>query len=207
MDALELEIDQVANGKMLNDMYHLWYLGKSYSDCYGNYSEFPFKKDHADEYARRCIFYFNQYLNINNEWTNKKIGHLPNEMSYLALCLIGYAYRFIGDYESSIHHYRHAEQFCYERNEHIMWMAETFECMEDYDSMVECTKRLLDPNRKNPFPFRSFLLYNSAYHDTGDYVRQLHVKALIKTKIIGENIEQNAPIETKILTSVKGPSF
>ena len=120
---------------------------------------------------------------------------------------MGYAYRFIGDYESSIHHYQYAEQFCYERNEHIMWMAETFECVEDYDSMLECTERLLNPKRKNPFPFRSFLLYNSAYYDTGDYVRQLHGKALIKTKIIEENIEQNAPIETKILTSVKGPSL
>jgi hypothetical protein len=86
-------------------------------------------------------------------------------------------------------------------------MAETFECMEDYDSMLMCTERLLDPNRKNPFPFRSFLLYNSAYYDTGNYVRQLHGKALIKTKIMGENIEQNAPIETRILNSAKGPSF
>jgi tetratricopeptide (TPR) repeat protein len=206
-DALELEIDQVTNGKIPDDLYHLWYLGKSYSDCYGNYADLPFKKDHADEYARRCIFYFNQYLNINNGWADKKIGHLPNEMSYLALCLIGYAYKFIGDNQLALYHYRHAEQFCYERNEHIMWMAELFESIEAYDSMLECTKRLLESSRKNPFPFRSFLLFNSAYYDTGNYVRQLHGKALIKTKIIEENIEQNAPMETKILTSVKGPSF
>jgi hypothetical protein len=86
-------------------------------------------------------------------------------------------------------------------------MAELFESIEDYDSMLECTKRLLEPDRKNPFPIRSFLLFNSAYYDTGDYVRQLHGKALIKTKIAEENIEQNTPIGTKILTSVKGPSF
>lgn len=206
-DALELEIDQIVNGKVMNDMYHLWYLGKSYSDCYGDYSAFPFKKDHADEYARRSIFYFEHYLNINNGWEDKKIGHLPNEMSYLALCLMGYAYRFIGNYESSIQHYKYAEQFCYERNEHIMWMAETFELGGDYDSMLECTTRLIDTRRKNPFPIRSFLLYNSAYYDTGDYVRQLHEKALKNTKIIAGNIEQNTPVDTKILTSVEGPSL
>lgn len=206
-DALELEIDQIVNGKVMNDMYHLWYLGKSYSDCYGDYSAFPFKKDHADEYARRCIFYFRHYLNINNGWEDKKIGHLPDEMPYLALCLMGYAYRFLGDYEASIQHYKYAEQFCYERNEHIMWMAETFELGGDYDSMLECTTRLIDTRRKNPFPIRSFLLYNSAYYDTGDYVKQLHERALKNTKIIRDNIEQNAPVSTKILTSVKGPSF
>jgi tetratricopeptide (TPR) repeat protein len=128
-------------------------------------------------------------------------------MSYLALCLMGYAYRFMENYEESLKHYRYAEQFCYERNEHIMWMAETFEYMGDYNSMLECTKRLLEPNRKNPFPIRSFLLYNSAYYDTGDYVKQLHAKALENTKIISDGIEQNPPIDTKTLTSVKGPSF
>jgi tetratricopeptide (TPR) repeat protein len=128
-------------------------------------------------------------------------------MSYLALCLMGYAYRFIGDYQESLNHYRYAEQFCHERNEHIMWMAETFECLGDYDSMLECTNKLVSPNRKNPFPFRSFLLFNSAYYDTGSYVQQLHEKALINTKIIEDKIEQNTPKETKILTSVKGPSL
>ena len=206
-DALELEMDQIINGKVTDDLYHLWYLGKSYSDCYGDYSGFPFKKSHADEYARRCIFYFEHFLNLNNGWEDKKIGHLPDEMSYLALCLMGYAYRFMGDYEASLQHYRYAEQFCYERNEHIMWMAETFECTEDYDSMLECTTRLMDPIRKNPFPIRSFLLYNAAYYNTGDYVKQLHEKALSNSKIIENNVEQNIPSGTKILTSVKGPSL
>jgi hypothetical protein len=62
-DALELESEKVPSNKVLEDDYHLWYIGKSYSDSYGNPSEFPFGMEHAKEYARRSIFYFNTYLN------------------------------------------------------------------------------------------------------------------------------------------------
>jgi glycosyltransferase involved in cell wall biosynthesis len=199
-DALELEIDQVTTGKILEDNYHLFYIGKSYSDCYGNPSDFPFKEDHAHEYARRCIFYFEKYLDVLHGWKETKTGHYQNEMSYFAMCLIGNAYRFIGDNQLSLYHYQHAEQFCPERNEHIMWMSELFDSINDYDSMLECTKRLLDPNRRNPFPLRCFLLLNQAYHDTGTYALDLHKIAMKNAGNIQEDSE-------KILYPAEGPSL
>ena len=45
-DALELEKDKVVGNKVLEDHYHLWYIAKSYADCYGNPDELPFGKIH-----------------------------------------------------------------------------------------------------------------------------------------------------------------
>ena len=197
-DALELEIDLVANGKILEDSYHLFYLGKSYYDCYGDYSNLPFGKDHSDEYARRSIFYLENYLHLKHQWKTKKEGHEENEMSYFALCLIGNSWKFIGDLESAINSYKLAEQFCPDRNEHLVWMAETYNSLKDYDSMFLVTSRLKDPSRKNPFPKRCFLLMNQAYIDSGTYAVELH-------RIAEENYSQRT--ESKILESALGPSI
>jgi len=205
-DALELESDQITSGKVLEDTYHLWYIGKSYSDCYEDSDNFPFKRAHSIEYARRAIFYFEQYLNVMHDWENKKTGHFQNEMSYLGMCLIANAYRFMEDKETALFYLANAEQFCPERNEHLMWMAEIFLSTGDYDSMLGCTRRLTDLARKNPFPNRCFLLTNSAYPDTGTYVHDLHKIANRKNEIVDvipmEDIQPN-----KILTSAQGPSF
>ncbi len=205
-DALELESDQVTTGKVLNDTYHLWYIGKSYSDCYEDSESFPFKRAHSIEYARRCIFYFEQYLNVMHDWENKKTGHFQNEMSYFGMCLIANAYRFIGDSETALFYLANSEQFCPERNEHLMFMTEIFLSMEDYDSMLGCTRRLTDPARKNPFPNRCFLLMNSAYPDTGTYVHDLHKIAKSKNEI-SEVVPIEDVLENKILTSAQGPSL
>jgi tetratricopeptide (TPR) repeat protein len=101
-------------------------------------------------------------------------------MSYFALCLIGNAYRYMGETEAALFHYRSAEQFCPERNEHIMWMAEALDGIGKYQEMLSCTKRLMLPERKNPFPNKCFLLINGAYYDTGTYVSHLHSTALFK---------------------------
>ena len=106
----------------------------------------------------------------------------------------------MGDNQLSLYHYQHAEQFCPERNEHIMWMSELFESIEDYDSMLDCTKRLLDPNRKNPFPLRCFLLLNQAYYNTGTYVHDLH-------KIAMNNASNARADLDEILYPTEGPSL
>ena len=38
-DALELEIDKVVGNTVKEDLYHLWYVAKSYSDCWGKSDE------------------------------------------------------------------------------------------------------------------------------------------------------------------------
>jgi hypothetical protein len=200
-DALELEKDKISNQTMIDDTYHLWYLAKSYSDCYGDSKSFPFGKIHSNEYARRCIFYFERYLE-----TAHRNGFYLNEMSYLAHCLIGNAKRFMGNPEDSLVSYALAEPFSPERNEHLMWMAEVFNDLSDYDSMLGCTKRMMSPERKNPFPQRVFLLWNSAYYDSGDYVSQLHNIALRETGNTTTQIGYNED-DPVIVNGALGPSL
>ena len=64
-DALTLELDKVPSNKVLEDAYHLWYIAKSYNDGYNDVKNLPFGEHHAREYARRCIFYYEMYLNQN----------------------------------------------------------------------------------------------------------------------------------------------
>ena len=175
-DAIELERDSVTKGTMVQDPYHLWYLAKSYSDCYPESLYFPFGKTHSNEYARRCIFYFERYLEI----AHKDGIVYENEMSYLAHCLIGNAKRFMGDFKGSLTSYSSAGKYSPERNEHLMWMSEVYNDLGDYSSMLECTAIMIDPARVNPFPNKIFLLWNSAYCDTGTYVNELHRIALEK---------------------------
>lgn len=195
-DALELESDLVVEGKALQDPYHLFYLAKSYYDCYGDSSKFPFGVSHSHEYARRSLFYFEEYLELSNGWKNKKSGHSENEMSYFSLCLIANLYKYLGEHEKAILHYNLAEQFCPNRNEHLMWLAELFQSKGEFDRMLDVTSKLISQYRKNPFPERCFLILNHAYPDTGTYVSELHR--------IAEGKIQNTP---GILESAEGPSI
>ena len=60
-DALKQEETLVREGRMLSDMYHLWYVAKSYYDCYSSPS-LPFGRKHNEEFAKRSVFYFENFL-------------------------------------------------------------------------------------------------------------------------------------------------
>lgn len=167
-DAVELENQHVSNWTLLEDMYHFWYIGKSYYDAV-NVGNYPLGETHSREYARRCIFYFDEYM-------NRMFNNAPqvNELGYYALFAMGNMYRRCEDYENAIDCYIRAEEFCPPRNEHIVGLAETYRTMEDWQSMKMQTERLVDPERKMPFPQFSFLLHTNFYIDAGDYGKSLH---------------------------------
>lgn len=173
-DALELEIDKVVGYKVLEDHYHLWYVAKSYSDCYGNPNELPFGKIHSDEYARRAIWYFERFLEATQGW--KKDGDKiirEDEMAYYGLVLMGMAHDFIGNKEKSDECFKNAELFCGDRNEHLLNWALTMEKNGRYDEMSAIIDRMEDPQRVNPFPNRTFLIENRAYHNTSNFLNEL----------------------------------
>ena len=185
-DALELETDQICNRKVLSDDYHLFYIGKSYNDTYED-NGFPFGKIHGDEYARRCIFYFDQF--VKARYPDYQKGQTPthwDEMVYLAIALIGRAYYFIGDMDSAEERLNEAELYCGVRNEHLVFLAELYEKEGRYDNMYAITTRLNEPERVNPFPEWYFLIYTSSYHDTGSYVQELHRRAMVHLGIYEE---------------------
>tara|TARA_Y100000015_G_scaffold26427_1_gene25555 strand:+ start:210 stop:1313 length:1104 start_codon:yes stop_codon:yes gene_type:complete len=173
VDAVELEKTVVAGGTLLQDTYHFWYLGKSYYDAV-NVGAYPLGEVHSQEYARRCIFYFNNYLNYRFKYD--EIGTAPyiDELGYYAMFAIGNMQRRCNEYEKAIDSFIRAEEFCPARNEHIVGLAETYRTLEDWQSMKMQTERLVDPERKMPFPEFKFLLHTNFYIDAGDYGKSLH---------------------------------
>jgi hypothetical protein len=169
-DAIELENQHVSGGTLLTDPYHFFYIGKSYNDCYGE-DVFPLGYEHQKEYARRCIFYCQQYVDYMNH---------ANEMTYYAQYLVGNSYKFCQEYDKAIEAYSKCESLCSDRNEHLCGLSECYQILEDYETMFIYTSMLNQPNRKNPYPSRGFLIHNGAYYDTGGYVQYLHQLALEK---------------------------
>ena len=182
-DALELEKDKVPSNLVLEDNYHLWYIGKSYSDSYGNPNEFPFGMDHAKEYARRAIFYFNMYLNKTHNYSNTKTASYTDDMGYYAMFLLGAAYDFIGETKTALEYLDAASLFNPKRNEAIYKRAELFERLGNFTKMLKCTKQLVEITRVNPFPDSAFMLHNSAYYDTSPLPTWMHIKALKSNKL------------------------
>lgn len=167
-DALELENHHISKGTLLEDLYHFFYVAKSYNDCYGN-NTLPLGYEHQKEYARRCIFYGQQFV----DYVNKQ-----DEMVYYAQFMVGNAYRFCKDYSNAIFAYNKAQKYCSGRNEHYCGLVEIYNELKDYNTMLEYTNILMQPDRINPFPNLAFLIHNNCYHDTGEYVQYLHNLAL-----------------------------
>ena len=177
-DALNLELDTVPNNKVLEDGYHLFYIAKSYHDTLRD--EFPFGKVHREEFARRSIFYFKQYIyQVNPKYENEKIVTNKNdEFAYWCCFGIGCVYMMIEKDEIALKWFDRAHEFCSARNESFVKIAEIHQKNKNYSRMLQATKMLVDINRKNPFPRFQFLIEDSAYYNTSDYPYELHNKAI-----------------------------
>jgi hypothetical protein len=176
-DALELELDKVPSNKVLEDNYHLWYIAKSYNDAYGDPTQFPFGMDHAREYARRSIFYYDMYLNRQHNYNQTRHPKRYDDMGYYAMMLVGQAYEFLGEDEKALQYYLDASKFNTRRNEHYLRLCFFYESRKQYQNMLGITTILTSSDRFNPFPEYSFLIENNAYKDTGDLVYRLHEAA------------------------------
>ena len=169
-DALKIEEELIREDKMLSDLYHFWYVAKSYHDCFAG-DFYPLGSAHSNEFARRAIFYYKEYLNYTNPQD-------VNEMAYFTMFSIGDLYSYLGEKDLAIEYYIGAEKYCKVRNEHIVRLVRLYQELGQYDKMIKQTSRLMEPDRKLPFPEYSFLLDTNFYHNSGDYVRQLHELAL-----------------------------
>jgi tetratricopeptide (TPR) repeat protein len=189
-DALELEIDKIVGNTVLDDHYHLWYLAKSYSDCYGKSSELPFGKKHSDEYARRSIWYYERFFEVAHNWNGEGRPSREDEMGYYGLIMMGHAYKFIGDITKTIESYKKAELFCSDRNEHLMYLAICLEEQKRYEDILPIIDEM--DKKVNPFPNRTFLIENRCYHDTGNLLNEYR-----------ESINRKMSEHVMDLTSVK----
>jgi len=176
-DALKLEEKLIREGNLLSNLYHFWYLGKSYSDCYGS-SALPLGKSQQREYAKRCIYYLTEYLNHTHDFQNTGRAKHIDEMSYVGLCCIGHAYRFLEQYDESEKAYIDADSFSPGRNEHLVHLAELHLYKMEYKKALYYTTILMNPERKCPFPNYCFLISTQCYNDKGNYCQELHDVAL-----------------------------
>lgn len=169
-DALKLEEKLIREETMLADTYHFWYTAKSYHDCFAG-DFYPLGTSHSKEFARRAIFYYEEYL----KHLNPQGIH---EMSYYTMFALGELYKYLENFEKAIDCYINAEKYCSVRNEHIVGLARIYYELGQYDKMLEQTTRLMQPERKLPFPDYYFLIDTNLYHDSGPIPQELHNLAL-----------------------------
>jgi len=174
-DALILEEKMIKEGTMLSDLYHFWYIGKSYFDAWQSHS-FPLGDSQKKEFARRCIYYFKEFIN----YTNTDV-HI-DEMSYMGMIFSAECYKFLGDIESSISTYKQSGTFAPGRNDHLFSLAVIYQELNDYDNMLIQTTKMMQPERTNAFPQYVSFIDTSLYHDSPTKrVQSLHEIALNKT--------------------------
>jgi glycosyltransferase involved in cell wall biosynthesis len=171
-DALELEIDKVVGNTVLEDHYHLWYVGKSYADCYGKPEELPFGKEHSDEYARRAIWYFKQWLKVSHNYYETGVPARNDEMAYTTFLVMHSCYDFMGEKEEAEKCLYLAEPFAPGRNEHLLYLATLKEREEKYQEALDIVKRMMQEDRKNPFPNYCFLIESRAYYDSSSHLQE-----------------------------------
>jgi glycosyltransferase involved in cell wall biosynthesis len=176
LHSLQLEEKMIREKNMLTNLYHFWYIGKSYFDAYKS-DAFPLGEDHQKEYARRCIFYFKQHLNVKHNFGETKVAKHIDEMCYLSLIFIGECYEFLGDRSNAKESYTLAESFAPGRNDHLISLAMLSEKMEDYEGMLSYATIMMQENRKFPYPTFSCFIDASMYYDTGGTPKYLFDKA------------------------------
>ena len=176
-DSLILEEKLIREQTMLTDRYHFWYTGKSYADAWPC-ETFPLGEDHKREYARRTIFYFDQYTKHMHP-----DGFVVDELAYFGEVLKGYAYQFLEDYENMEKTLWKADRWVngFVRNEHLMLLAEMYDQLRNYEEMLKVTTIMMRPERKCPFPDMMTFIDREAYWDTGTYVEHLHNIAVAHT--------------------------
>jgi glycosyltransferase involved in cell wall biosynthesis len=171
-DALELEIDKVVGNTVREDLYHLWYVAKSYSDCWGKSDELPFGLDHSKEFARRCIFYYEKFMEYSHNYYVTGRPARIDEMAYFAFILMGQAWEVIGDLEKAEKCFHQAEAFAPTRNEHLLYLCFFLETQRRYDEIYGHLQIMMGQERVNPFPQMCFLIEDRCYHNTSNFLQE-----------------------------------
>jgi glycosyltransferase involved in cell wall biosynthesis len=184
-DALKFEEKLIREETLLTDRYHFWYIGKSYYDCFrGDF--YPFGKKHSEEFARRSIFYFDEFVNVTHNYEATGRADRIDEMAYYAMMLNALTYRYLNNKEKSIEYLLKANDFAPIRNEHWMRLAEIYYNDRDFEKLYETTSLMLRPERVNPFPEYHFIIESDAYHNTGTKIIDLH-------RYAEEQLKKNVP--------------
>jgi glycosyltransferase involved in cell wall biosynthesis len=194
-DALILEEKMIKENTMLSDLYHFWYIAKSYTDSYPCTDAFPLGISQQKEYAKRAIYYYGEYVTrIHPNFSITKLADFEDELSYISLIFAAEAYTFLEEYDNAIDSYKNSETFAPGRNDHLYGLARIYETLKQYDNMLICTTEMMKPERVNPFPKYEGFINTAIYHDGGSLINELHEFALSKlddqTPLFNFNIDK-----------------
>lgn len=181
-DALELEIDKVVGNKVHEDYYHLWYIAKSYADCYGKIEDLPFGRKHSEEYARRSNWYYDRFMELTHIWGKEKKPKYQDEMAYFGLIVMGWNYDFIKEFDVAEQHFKLAGEFSQGRNEHLVYLAFHYESIGKFDEALKTVESMIQVGLKNPFPAKSFLIEDRAYINTSNFLFEFRDSLSKKTQ-------------------------
>jgi glycosyltransferase involved in cell wall biosynthesis len=188
-DSLKLEEELIREQTMLENEYHFWYLGKSYTDAYPC-SSFPLGHTQQREYARRSIYYFQEFLNYKFKKNNGILRE--DETAYMSMIFIAEAQTFLKEIDLAIESYKIAEQFALGRNDHLIGLSKLYQENRDYENMLEVTSKMMQPERTNPFPRYCNFIDTSMYNDSPvGLVQQLHNIALSNVQKNDNNMMKN----------------
>lgn len=172
-DALVLEEKMIKNNTFSTDLYHFWYIGKSYFDCF-NSPALPLGATQRQEYAKRAIYYFKEYA---EHCKKHQVGGI--ELPYMSFLLMAELYQFIGEDANAIQAYFDADQYCPERNDHWYGLAFLYEKTKQYREMLQVCEHMITPERTCPFPHYIVFIDTSLYANHPDgKLSALHTAAL-----------------------------
>ena len=165
-DALILEEKMIKENTFHSDMYHFWYVGKSYYDAFQEHA-FPLGESQRKEFARRCVYYFKEYISYSNDLN-------INEMCYMGSVFAADCLKFIGKTEDAITMLEECERYAPERNDHLFALAFIYNESANWEKMFLVTSKMMQPERKNPFPKYVMMIDRSIYIDSGTRVQELY---------------------------------
>lgn len=165
-DALEIERDLLVNNSFNTDLYHLFYIGKSFFDAAATGVEWHLElgKSHFDLFCTRGIYYLEKFIELTepiDTW---------QEMRYYSIYLIGKLYRAMKDFDNAVQKLFEASNYDTDRNDHFIQLIEIYKELEEPEKAYYIIQYLKD--RKNPYPRKTFLIQNNHYIDTGSLISE-----------------------------------
>lgn len=192
-DAFDMEnklIAQTDKKEARKDLYHLWYIGKSYYDGSNASEHFLFGEKHSEEYLRRAKFYFQNYLDVRGFKGQSPHKAEEDWVSYTYVLLGRIAQKLNESWNDAQDFYLTSHSYSPRRAEGLSAIAEYYFNKDDMAKTYIYTSKLI--KLKNPFPDCMAFVEANSYCDTGWYSWDLHAVA---SYWIGEYEESIAACE------------
>jgi glycosyltransferase involved in cell wall biosynthesis len=174
-DALDMEhklIFATDKEKAKEDLYHLWYIGKSYYDAAGASDSYLFGQEHSKEYWKRSKFYFENYLKLINKTGDKPQHNEDDWVSYTYLLLGRLGDRLGEPVGDILDNYLKSHAYSPRRAEGLLAIAEHYFYKDNMPLAYIYTSKLV--KLKNPFPDCMSFIEANAYVDTGWQSLDMH---------------------------------